>query len=338
MVEVDASASKIRVALIGCGRVARRHVARMRQDPRVEIAVLVDPDRQQAESLARELHLESRIETDETKALTSQECDVALLASPTTLHARQATLGLTHGLDLLIEKPVASTAMEIDAIERAANRAGRMVGVAYQRRFEALYRTARREIQSRSDRYGTIHTVHIFVCEHWAQTIAGTWRDDPAISGGYFADGGSHQVDAAFFIMGEKPIKLRATTDRRDRKVVIQTRVEAVLSGGIRLFAHFVGDAHQWREDIIFHGTKGDLVLKNGQEIEQWHADAMGRLLDGEEGTSPSRAFVDSVMARRIGQHLPFDSPLAAGKVMMNWTDAVLRSAEQDQWVEMANW
>jgi hypothetical protein len=43
-------------------------------------------------------------------------------------------------------------------------------------------------------------------------------------------------------------------------------------------------------------------------------------------------------MARRIGQHLPFDSPLAAGKVMMNWTDAVLRSAEQDQWVEMANW
>jgi predicted dehydrogenase len=307
----------------------------MQQDPRVEIAVLCDPDRAHAESLVRDFGLDARIETDESRALCRDIADFAVLASPTTVHHRQALAGLAEGLDLLIEKPIAAGASEIDEIESAARSSGRLVGVAYQRRFEALYRTARREIQQKKHQYGDVHTVHIFVCEHWSQTIAGTWRDDPAISGGYFADGGSHQVDAAFFITGEKPTRLRATIDRRDRQVVIQTRVEAKLTGGITLFAHFVGDAHQWREDIIFHGTRGDVVLKNGQEIEHWHVDAMGRILDGEEGTSPNRAFIDSLSARETGRYLEFDSPISAGRTMMNWTDAVLRSAAKDDWVEI---
>ncbi len=279
--------------------------------------------------------LQSRIETSELRALDQEQADFAVLASPTTVHHRQALVGLAAGLDLLIEKPMAASLGEIDEIESTARESGRLVGVAYQRRFEALYRTARREIQQRKQSYGDIHTVHIFVCEHWSQTIAGTWRDDPAISGGYFADGGSHQVDAAFFITGQRPTRLRATIDRRDRNVVIQTRVEAKLTGGIALFAHFVGDAHQWREDIIFHGTGGDIVLKNGQEIERWHSDAMGRILDGEEGTSPNRAFVDSLSSREFGRQLSFDSPISAGRTMMNWTDAVLRSAAKDGWVEI---
>jgi predicted dehydrogenase len=312
----------------------------MLQDPRVSLTVLADADGRAAEELANEFSLGREdgslaIETEESMALDPRRCDVAVLASPTTAHARQAVMGLSRGLDLLIEKPMASCREEIEQIERWAERSGCLVGVSYQRRFEALYRTARREIQKRPDRYGTIHAVHIFVCEHWSQTIANTWRDDPTISGGYFADGGSHQVDAAFFITGQKPRRLRATLDRRGRNVAIQTRVEAELTGGIRLFAHFVGDAHQWREDIVFHGTEGDLVLKNGQEIERWQRDAMGRILDGEEGTSPNRAFIDAVMSRRAGRVESFDSPLSAGKTMMAWTDAVMRSASIDDWVDV---
>ncbi len=45
---------RFRAAIVGCGRVARRHVARMLQDPRVVITVLCDPDRANAERLARE--------------------------------------------------------------------------------------------------------------------------------------------------------------------------------------------------------------------------------------------------------------------------------------------
>jgi hypothetical protein len=61
----------------------------------------------------------------------------------------------------------------------------------------------------------------------------------------------------------------------------------------------------------------------------------MGRILDGEEGTSPNRAFIDAVMSRRAGRVESFDSPLSAGKTMMAWTDAVMRSASIDDWVDV---
>jgi predicted dehydrogenase len=309
----------------------------MLRDPRVELVVLADPDRAQAERLAAEFDLQTTIMTDERSALENPSLDFALLASPTTVHHRQAMIGLKSGLHLLIEKPLASSVHESAEIDQLAKEQNRLVGVAYQRRFEALYRTARREIQERSTRYGEIHAVHIYVAEHWSPSIVGTWRDDPTISGGFFADGGSHQVDAAFFITGQRARRVRATIDHRGRNVAIQTRVEAELTGGARLHAHFVGDAHQWREDIVFHGTLGDIVLKNGQELECWHQDRMSRILDGEEGSSPSRAFIDALARHGRGESVSFDSPISAGREMLSWTEAVLASARSGDWVDVCS-
>ena len=324
-------ANRIRVGVVGCGRVTDRHLRRMVEDSRVEITLLCDPLAKAAESLAKRFAPWATIVTDENEALDPSRIDAVVLCSPTTLHHRQVSLALERGLDVLVEKPIASTREEARDLLARRDRADRILGVAYQRRFEPIYRTARREIQERSELYGTVREIHVYACERWAQTIDGTWRNDPSFSGGFFADAGSHQIDACFFITGLTPIELRADIDFRDKRVAIETTVRATLQGGAILVAHFVGDAHHWSEEIVIHGDRGDLVLRNGQEIERWSENAMSRIIDQEAGTSPNRDFIDDVVRRIEGQKRIFAAPAECGVTMASWTEAVLKSAQIGQ-------
>ena len=129
------------------------------------------------------------------------------------------------------------------------------------------------------------------------------------------------------FITGLTPVELRADIDFRDKRVAIETSVRATLKRGTILVAHFVGDAHHWSEEIIFHCDRGDLVLRNGQEIERWSENSMTRIIDQEAGTSPNRDFIDDVVRRLEGQKRSFAAPAECGVTMAGWTEAVLQSA-----------
>lgn len=319
----------IRVGVIGCGQISRRHLRRLVEDPRVEVSLLADPDPLRAEALRRRFAPNARVETDEVAALDPAHIDVAVLCSPTTIHHRQALLALENQLDVLVEKPLASSRAEIRELIAARDRSDRLLGVAYQRRFEPIYLTARRELTDHRESYGPIHEIHVFVCERWAQTIAGTWRDDPAFSGGYFADAGSHQIDAVFFMTGLAPRSLRAEIDRRGLQVAIGTRVDARLTHDVTLRAHFVGNANHWREDIVIHAERADLVLRNGEEIARWSDNLMTRIIDQEAGSSPNRAFMDAVAARREGLPNSFAAPAEAADTMAAWVEGVLDSAHR---------
>src|SRR5262249_7079934 len=148
----------------------------------------------------------------------------------------------------------------LDLIERG-QRSGRVLSISHQRRYRAPYATARRELSERADFYGPVRSIHLFVCERWHQTIVGTWRDDPAVGAGYFGDAGIHQIDIIHFITGLVPERVLAVSDRRGSRVEIVTGALADLTSGVRLVAHFVGDAHHWREDIHFHCANADLLL-----------------------------------------------------------------------------
>jgi predicted dehydrogenase len=321
--------NRFRVAIVGCGVVAHRHVRRLVEDPRVQVDILCDPSQEQAQKLAPFVPA-ARIVTSDNDALDPQQIDAALLCSPTTLHHEQASRALERGIHLLIEKPIASNIDQTRDLLCRRDRSGRLVGVSYQRRFEPIYKTARREIQENASLYGRLREIHVFVCERWSQTIPGTWRDDPAFSGGFFADAGSHQIDVCQFITGQRPLRVRAAVDQRDRRVAIITLVQSQWTGGIQLVAHFVGDAQHWREEILFHGEHADLVLRNGQEIERWADNRMTRIIHQEAGSSPDREFID-VLSRGPSAYASYACPAEVGLVMAGWNEAVLHSAQSGQ-------
>ncbi len=324
----------VRIGLIGCGAVGRLHAERLSADTRAAIRVCCDPSASTAEEVRRRLAPEAAVETDVAEALDRHALDAVVISSPTLLHFEQACLAFEHGLDVLCEKPLAATREQIVELIERHRRMQRILCVAYQRRYKAAYRTARRELTERAETYGPLKQVHIFVCERWEQTIHGTWRDDPRIGAGYFGDAGSHQIDVVNYITGQSPVAVYAVSDRRASRVEIVTTALARLDGGAGLTAHFVGDANHWREDIHFHCRDADLILRSTAvthaEVYRARENRFEPVTDLEAESSPDLALVDAML-----EGTPTLSPAEVALPMFDWTNSVLRSIKEGRWIEL---
>jgi len=257
------SGNPIRVAVIGCGRMGRMHAERLLSDRRGVLAALYDPDAGAAQQLAAALRSQAAIHHDLAELLKGCPVDAAIIASPTQCHFEQASACLRAGCHVLCEKPLAATRDEITQLAALAGERSKTLMVGYQRRFWSIYRTLRREI--RSGKWGAVRGVMSYNVENWQQTIAGTWRDDPACNrGGFIGDAGSHKIDAVFFATGLLPVNVFARCDHCGSRVEVRASVAARLTGDIPLTMGFVGHGRHFAEHLHVHCDEADLMIENG--------------------------------------------------------------------------
>jgi predicted dehydrogenase len=116
-----------RIAVIGAGSFGKNHVRVVSQNPRAELKFVVDSDLTRAENHnARAMrHYRDLI----------GEVDAAIVAVPTIAHAEIGCALLEAGIDVLIEKPIASTLAEADRLVDAAARNKRILQVGHLERF-----------------------------------------------------------------------------------------------------------------------------------------------------------------------------------------------------------
>jgi predicted dehydrogenase len=121
----------IRVAVVGVGDFGRNHVRVWREMPGVEFVGIVDINAERAAAVASEFG--TRVFAD-ISAL-AENVDAVSLAVPTIEHARMGRRLLEQGIDVLVEKPIAASLEEADALIAAAERGGRILQVGHLERF-----------------------------------------------------------------------------------------------------------------------------------------------------------------------------------------------------------
>lgn len=117
----------IRLAVVGAGSFGKNHVRVVSQNPRAELRFVVDSD------LTRAQNHNARATTDYWEII--GEVDAAIVAVPTVAHAEIGCALLEAGIDVLIEKPIASTLAEADRLVDTAARHGRILQVGHLERF-----------------------------------------------------------------------------------------------------------------------------------------------------------------------------------------------------------
>jgi len=128
----------MRVAVIGVGHLGRQHARLYGELEGVELAAVVDIRPERAAEIARAYG--SRPLTDFREVF--GKVDAVSLAVPTTDHARIGLEILENGIDLLVEKPIASTVNEAQLLIDAAARYGRILQVGHVERFNPVVRAA----------------------------------------------------------------------------------------------------------------------------------------------------------------------------------------------------
>jgi predicted dehydrogenase len=130
------------VAVVGAGAFGRNH-ARVyhelaAQDAYIKLAAVVDSDLARAETIAREYHARAYASIDQL--LQSEQIQAASVAVPTIHHLKVATGLMEAGIDVLVEKPLAATLAEADALVNLAQRLGRVGQVGHLERFNPAVR------------------------------------------------------------------------------------------------------------------------------------------------------------------------------------------------------
>lgn len=133
--------SRIRVALLGCGRIAHVHCGYLRQVAPVELAGACDSSRAAREAFTARWQVPTYADVDEL--LAAAQPDVVHVLTPPATHAALAIQLLEAGVHVLVEKPMALTVAQADAMVATATRTGKYLTVDHNRWFDPVMQEAR---------------------------------------------------------------------------------------------------------------------------------------------------------------------------------------------------
>ena len=135
----------LRVGVIGVGVMGSNHARVFAGLPGVQLVGVADPDRKQAEFVARTLGCADMVDVDQ---LLNQNVQAVTIAAPTHLHHEIALSCIARGIHVMVEKPIASTVEEGRDIIAAARRAGVTLMVGHVERFNPAVEVIKEAIRN----------------------------------------------------------------------------------------------------------------------------------------------------------------------------------------------
>jgi UDP-N-acetyl-2-amino-2-deoxyglucuronate dehydrogenase len=225
--------SDIRVALVGCGRIAANHVEALGGLDGMALTAVCDIVPERAQALAATTGVLAY--TSYEQMLAEAPCDAVVLCTPSGLHPSQGILAARAGKHVISEKPMAITLQGADDLVQACDDAGVKLFVVKQNRLNPAVQLLRRAIDK--GRFGRIYSANATV--RWSRPQeyydAADWRGTWEFDGGAFMNQASHYVDLIQWLVGpvESVVAKTATLARRIEAEDIGAAVLKFRSGAI---------------------------------------------------------------------------------------------------------
>jgi len=194
---------KLRFALLGCGRIAKRHAELLGtgQIKGAQLIAVCDVRRERAEEFGAKYGVAAYQSIEEM--LTNPDIDVVSVLTPSGMHAEHAIAVATARRHVVVEKPMALTMSDADAMIATCKDNGVKLFVVKQNRFNVPVIKAREALEA--GRFGqlVLGTVRVRWCRDQSYYDQDDWRGTWAQDGGVLSNQASHHVDMLSWFMGE---------------------------------------------------------------------------------------------------------------------------------------
>src|ERR671920_1774859 len=191
----------VRVGLVGYGMAGRGIHAPLLREAGLEVAVVATSDPGRRSDLAEDIPEAEAVNSAADVLARADRLDVVVLASPTGAHVEQAIAAIDAGLPVVVDKPLATDAAGARRVVEHAERAGVLLTVFQNRRWDAEQLTLRALLDG-----GRLGEVFRFErrWERWRPQPKSRWRENvtSAEGGGLLLDLQSHLVDSAVQLFG----------------------------------------------------------------------------------------------------------------------------------------
>lgn len=280
--------SVLRIGIIGAGRIGRIHAENLLRHPQAEVAAIADAmagqplrDWAAARSIAR-------VDADAGRIMDDRSIDAVFICSPTDSHVSLIEEAARAGKHIFCEKPVSRHIGRTKLALQAAERAGVMLQVGFNRRFDRNFRRLKQ--WAAEGAVGDPHLLRI------------TSRDpEPppesyiALSGGLFLDMAIHDYDMARYLCGSDIVEVYASgavlvDPAFDRYGDVDTAVTMLkfANGAIGVIDNSRRSVYGYDQRAELFGSKGSIAADN-----EYASTAVLHAAEGVHRDKPLRFFLE---------------------------------------------
>lgn len=225
------SSSTLSVVLIGCGRVAEKHLKAISKLKGLELKAVVDVNPDSAKRLLGSVKGFANVKTftDYKAAIDEIKPSIVSVTVPSGLHFQIAKYAMEHGSNLLLEKPMTMSVSEAREIFELSQKTGLKIAMGHIYRYLPIVGLVRQDIAE--GKYGKVTHGTIYVRwghgEDYYSSAAwrGTWKSD----GGALMNQTIHAIDLLVWLMGSEPEEASAMIAQRIRNIEAEDLGMAVL-------------------------------------------------------------------------------------------------------------
>lgn len=246
----------IKVGIIGTGSISSRHIeGYLSFGEECRIVAVSDIEQEKAREQAERVGLDATVYSDHQQLLSQEEVDLVSICTPPSAHAQVAIDCLEAGVHVLVEKPMAASLAECDAMIAAAEKSGRLLSVVAQNR----YRTTWMKLKTLLDEKIAGEVLHAQIDSLWWRGHSyydlwwrGTWESE---GGGPTLNHAVHHIDALAWMMG-LPVEVEAMMSN-----VAHDNAE-VEDLSIALLRFENGSLGQITSSVVHHGQEQGLTFQ----------------------------------------------------------------------------
>lgn len=237
-----ASERRLRIGIAGLGRAFTVMLPTFTGDPRIVLAAAADPRAEARQRFAADFAAPTYESVEALCADPSVE--IVYIATPHQHHAAHTALAAAHGKHVLVEKPMAVTLVECDAMIAAARSAGVHLIVGHSHSFDAPVRRTRELITG--GRFGAVRMITALNYTDFLYRPRRSDELDTTQGGGVVFSQGAHQVDIVRLLGGGLVRSVRAATGVWDAARPTEGAYTALLTfaGGTSASLTYSGYGH----------------------------------------------------------------------------------------------
>ena len=255
-----------RIGIVGAGIIGQSHKEAMVKNTGCRLVAVCDIVIEKAQEIAEGTG--ANVYTDYKEMARAEELDAVILNLPHFLHKDVTIYFLERGIAVLVEKPMANSVEECDAMIAAAKSTNTLLAVGHVQRYFEAYRKLREIITNET--LGKLCLITESRNTHYFSDARPKWFFDKAkAGGGILMNYGAHSLDKILYVTGASIAEVSANGNNflNDADVEAAAQVMLRLSNGASAVLSYSGCYAPYMEEVIFYFTDGCAKITGAKEL-----------------------------------------------------------------------
>lgn len=254
-----------KIGIVGAGIIGKSHSTAINNNPDCCLVAVCDTIEERASELAKEHN--AKVFTDYKKMHEETKLDAVILNLPHFLHHDVAVWFLEHGVNVLVEKPMAMSVSECEAMIEAAKKSGAKLAIGHVQRYYQAYNEVKKLIEN--GKYGKLCMITEVRNINYLPNRPKWFLDKNLSGGGIVMNYGAHTLDKIMYVTGEKVSEAKAILSNplSQDNIEINAQILLKMTDGVSAAITYCGCPGVDVYETLFYFEQGVAKIVNGHEL-----------------------------------------------------------------------